>query len=239
MVQTGFYAWAIVALCMIFYLLSYSGKGKKLFPAYAAGLAVWLAYVALLGRSGVLEDFSLPPRLVLLIVLPAVAGCVFLTGREHFREVLTRTPAHVPVYLQSFRIVVEFLIYGAFVEGVFPERATFSGINFDILVGLSAPVIAFLYQGGRISEKGLLTWNLLSMLILSVTVYSFISTYYFSDYIARSGSTGFTKMPYLLLASVLLPVAVYLHIFSLRQIISHRKDLTKTRVASRHSEVVM
>jgi hypothetical protein len=224
MLQSGFYAWATVALAMVIYLLNYSSQRKRLFFYYAALLTLWIAYILIIARTGVLTDFSLPPRIALLIVVPAIVGCIILTGRKSFREVLERTPPYVPVYFQSFRIVVEFLIYGAFMEGIFPERVTFRGINYDIFVGASAPVIAFLIQRGRISSKGLLFWNVISMLILSVTVYSFVSTYYFTDYVKQGGNTEFTELPYLLLASVLLPVAVFLHIFSLRQIIIARSQ---------------
>lgn len=224
MVQSGFYALAVIALAMVFYLLHYGRQRKTLVLLYAIVFTAWIVYVVIIARTGLLADFSLPPRLPLLIVIPAIVGCIFLTGRSNFREVLNQTPLYVPVYFQSFRILVELLIYGAFLQGVFPERATFSGINYDILVGASAPIMGLLVQSKKISYTGLLVWNGIAMSILSVTVYAFISTYYFTDYVTQAGNTDFTKLPYLLLASVLLPVAVFLHIFSLRQILMARRQ---------------
>ena len=58
MVQSGFYAWAIVALAMIFYLLSCTVQGKKLVATYAILTAVWIAYVSVISYSGILTDFS-------------------------------------------------------------------------------------------------------------------------------------------------------------------------------------
>ena len=203
---------------MIFPLLNFSERRRSLFLAYGILLTVWIFYLIAIALSGILADFGLPPRVPLLIVIPAIVGIIVITGRQSFAGVLKRTPRHWPVYLQSFRIVVELLIFGAFIEGIFPERATFKGLNFDILVGISAPVIAFLYQHRKLSDKGLLIWNVIAMVILSVTVYSFISTYYFSDYLQTTGNPDFVKLPYLLLAGVLLPVAVFLHVFSLRQL---------------------
>ena len=103
-------------------------------------------YLFILSATGVLDNFGLPPRLVLLIVMPAVAGIVFFSGRKSFRVILQRTSLHLPVYLQSFRIMVELLIYGAFLQGVFPERATFKGLNYDILVGISSLIMGVLVQ---------------------------------------------------------------------------------------------
>lgn len=203
---------------MIFIILNRSEHRKRLFVIYSILSAVWLAYVFLLSQSGLLLSFSLPPKIPLFIVAPAVVAITIITGTKGFRHLLESTPVSLPIYLQSFRIVVELLIYGAFLNGVFPQKATFEGLNFDILVGLSAPVAGYLYQRRRLSDMGLLVWNVVSLIILSVTVYSFISTYYFTDYVRTVGNTNFVQMPYLLLASVLLPVAVFLHIFSLRQL---------------------
>lgn len=218
MVKIGFYIWALVALAMVLPLMNFSGQRRKLFTIYTLLIVIWLIYVISISQSGVLADFSLPPRVPLFIVFPALILIIFLTGQSSFREVLQQTPRHLPVYMQSFRIVVELLIYGGFTEGVFPEKATFNGLNYDILVGISAPVIAFLYQRRKLPTMGLLIWNILALLVLALTVYSFVSSYYFSDYVKTTGSTDFIKLPYLLLAAVLLPMALFLHVFSLRQL---------------------
>ena len=96
-----------------------------------------------------------------MIVGPVLIGILLLSGIKSFQPLLQKTGLHLPVFLQSFRIIVELLIYGAFLEGVFPQRATFEGLNFDILVGISAPVIGWLILKKRIGfKKGLLIWNI-------------------------------------------------------------------------------
>ena len=227
-VQIGFYFWTAFALSMIFILLNLNEQREKIVTAYVVVIAAWLTYTTILSQSGVLNDFSLPPRVPLLVVIPAFVIIIVLTATKNFRDVLLHTPRHIPVYLQSFRIVVELLIYGAFVDGVFPERATFKGLNYDILSGISALVIAFLYQKGKLSNKGLLIWNVAALLILALTVYSFVSVYYFGDPVEATGSADFVKIPYLLLAAVLLPIAVFLHVFSLRQLMqTHQNTFNK------------
>jgi hypothetical protein len=226
-VQLGFYFWTAFALSMVFLLLKLSQQGRKVLTTYVVVMVAWLAYITILSQSGILNDFSLPPRVPLLVVIPAVVIIIVLTGTKDFREVLLQTPRHIPVYLQSFRVVVELLIYGAFIDGVFPERATFKGLNYDILSGISALVVAFLYQKGKLSNTGLLIWNVGALLILALTVYSFVSVYYFGDHVEAAGSADFVKMPYLLLAAVLLPIAVFLHIFSLRQLQQHQRTINK------------
>jgi len=219
MVQFGFYALSVIVLLMQIFIIKNAAAQRKSIVGYLVICTIWIAYLLLLSASGALYNFGLPPRVPLLIVIPAVAGIIFITGRKSFRNILQQTPLHIPVFMQSFRIVVELLIYGAFLEGVFPERATFKGLNFDILVGSSSLIVGVLVQRGILSGKGLLIWNVISLLVLTVTVYAFISTYYFTDYLAAgSGNKSFVEFPYLLLASVLLPAAIFLHVFSIRQV---------------------
>lgn len=219
MVAIGFYVWPIVALLMLIYLLKNGLNPQKTIRSYLIICIFWLGYLMIIEQSGVLENFGFPPRIPLLIVVPILIIILVLTGSGAFQPILKQTSLHLPVFLQSFRIVVELLIYGAFLEGIFPQRATFEGLNYDILVGISAPIIGFLILRKRIGLGGLLLWNIAAILILSLTVYSFIYSYYFTDYLLKNESIEFVEFPYLLLASILLPVAVFLHVFSIRQII--------------------
>jgi len=208
-----------VLLALIFVIKNHIAPRKSI-AGYLTICAIWLVYLFLLSTTGVLDNFGLPPRVALFVVVPAVAGIIFLSGRKSFQVILQQKSLHLPVYLQSFRIIVELLIYGAFLQGVFPERATFNGMNYDILVGISSLIMGAMVQRGKIKPIGLLIWNAVSLLILSVTAYSFISTYYFTDFLATNkGGSAFVDFPYLFLAAVLLPAAVFLHVFSLRQVI--------------------
>ena len=219
-VQFGFYALSAIAFLMCIALLRYALDSRRLITTYLLGGLVWLMYVIVISYAGILEDFSLPPRIPLLIVIPAILAGIVFTGRPSFRSALNRAPLYLPVFLTSFRVLVELLIYGAYRLDVFPQRVTFEGLNFDVLVGLSALPVGYLIFKRKLSRTGLLVWNIASLLVLSLTVYAFISTYYSSDYIATTGNIAFVRLPYLLLAAVLLPVAVFLHVFSIRQAIS-------------------
>jgi hypothetical protein len=221
MVQIAFYVLTIAAIAMLFLIFKNSIPHPKVAKSYTLVCLIWLIYVVILNRLGILQNFDLPPRVPLFLVIPAVTAIIVITGRKSFATILQVTPLHIPVLLQSFRIFVEILIYEAFLEGVFPERATFKGINFDILVGISSVVIGIMVFKKRVGSKVLLTWNVISLMVLTVTVYSFISTYYFTDYLTnlQQGVKSFVDFPYLLLASVLLPIAVFLHVFSIRQAI--------------------
>ena len=131
---------------------------------------------------------------------------------------LHKTPLYYPIFLQSFRIGVELLIYFTFLEGVFPKRVTFEGLNFDIVVGLSAIGIGWAVYKGKIGRKGVLVWNIVSLCVLALTVFSFNWSYYFNRNELSEAAMKFIEFPYLLLAACLLPIAIFLHVFSIRQL---------------------
>lgn len=221
-VSFGFYALSGIAFGMVIALLKYADNSKRLMTGYLIVGFAWLVYLLLISKTGVLESFSLPPRVPLLVVIPPVIASIVVTGRQSFGNVLKSVPLHLPVFLTSFRILVELLIYGAYREGVFPQRVTFEGLNYDIFVGLSACLVGVLLLKQKFPLWGLLGWNILSLMVLAVTVYSFVSTYYFFDHLSLISKMKFVQFPYLLLAAVLLPIAILLHVISIRQVFVKR-----------------
>ena len=218
MVEVSFYLLSVAAAAML--LVLFRGYPlTKVFTAFWGGFTLWILYLAVLWLSGILRNFEFPPRVPILIVIPALGLILVLANRKFMRSALERTPIHIPILLQSFRILVELLIYATYLKGIFPQRATFQGLNFDILVGISALFAGFLAFKGYLKPTGILIWNIVSMGILAVTVFSFISSYYFYDFALSGSGFRFVEFPYLLLASVLLPTAIFLHVFSIRQVL--------------------
>ena len=65
------------------------------------------------------------------------------------------------------RIPVELVLYGLFLEKAVPEIMTFEGRNFDILAGISAPIVAYLYSK-RKNSKLLIIWNILGLSLIHI-----------------------------------------------------------------------
>jgi hypothetical protein len=218
MLQLGFIT--VTLLTFLFpVLLFYRAKVQvKSFIYYTLFAFGWITYLLILDSSGVLLDFSLPPRIPLLIVLPALISVFAFLRSKLSNKLLKTTPLFFPILLQSFRIAVEILLYNASQAGIIPKETTFEGTNMDILVGLSAPVVAYLVKRQLITHKILYIWNVGSLCVLFVTVFSFVHIYFFTDYVARTGNMQFAEVPYIFLPGVLVPCAVFLHAFSIRQL---------------------
>lgn len=217
MVQTGFYVLTAVMLAFSLYLLKYAANPQTLRKNATMLLLIWVSYVIAMTFTGILDNLSMPPKAPIFIILPTFFIAYICTTRKEFQSVLDNTPKHIPILIQSFRIIVELLIYGAFLDGLFPQRVTFEGLNYDILMGIIALPMGLLVLKGIVKRKVMLAFNILGILVLGLTGYAFVSSFYFSDFVSASGEIALVKAPFILLPGVLLPFAIFYHIVSIKQ----------------------
>ena len=103
--------------------------------------AGWALVCGLITYSGFINNFeSLPPRIFLLFI-PTI-GLVVWFSFFVSRDCLTSIPFSILIGAQSFRILVELLIHQAVSEGVAPPQLTWSGLNYDIVTGVVALILA-------------------------------------------------------------------------------------------------
>ena len=184
----------------------------------ALALAAWLAFVAALALGGVLPVTARPPRWPLL-PLTAFTAIVLVTRSSSGRRVLSGIPPAWPMVAQTYRVGVELALFALHAGGRAPVQITFEGRNFDILVGLSAPLVGWLASTGRIGAKGALAWNVLGLAMLANTVATIASSTPGPLHLDWPGApfTAITTWPIVWLPAFLMPLAVFLHLVSLRQ----------------------
>lgn len=186
------------------------------------GLTLWTIYLLILDQTEVLRPMINPPRIPLLVILPAFVfiAWFFLSGKH--RPFTQSIPIWQPVLLQSFRIGVEFLILGIYIKGIGPIQATFEGYNFDIVSGLLAlPVAWFLYKGAGFAKILTWIWSILSVLLLVNIVVIFNTLVLKPEmwgFVENPITPAFTQMPYILIAGFFMPFAVFLHAFTFTQL---------------------
>jgi hypothetical protein len=198
--------------------LSQVQKGKLKFKIII-GLLVWLLLVSGLSLSGFLQDFStFPPRMFIVLVVPLVT-IVAITFSSPLKEILMNIPPHNLIRLQVFRVFVEILLWILFLENLVPKQMTFEGMNFDIVAGLSAPLIAYLFQHNK---KVVIVWNIvcLGLLINIVTVAVLSLPTPLRYFMNEPANTMVAYFPITFLPAFLVPLAYTLHFFSLRQLVS-------------------
>ncbi|MBC7552887.1 MAG: hypothetical protein H7257_02800 [Taibaiella sp.] len=226
MLQAGFIILTLIVSVLLLLALSRITQSaipdeagrKKFLLITGVAMAAWLVYVGALSIKGVFLVTTFPPRVPLLLVLPLFAFTGLFFGSGRFKNIITQTPASWPVYFQAFRIAVELLLLMGFKAGIVPREGTFDGYNFDIVIGLAAPLVGYLAFRKEMNRPLLLLYNISGLATLATVVFIFMSTAYAPAIWHKPqgiANLGFGLFPYTYLAGYLMPVAVFMHGFSL------------------------
>jgi hypothetical protein len=136
---------------------------------YALGAGVWLFATGVLAWSGFLARAEeLPPRFVIVMV-PTFALPVLL-GLSDVGKRLSNAPFALLIGFQAFRLPLELVMHQAAIEGTMPEQMSYAGMNFDIVTGATALVVAVLAARDLAPRWLLLAWNTLGTLLLLAIV---------------------------------------------------------------------
>jgi hypothetical protein len=203
---------------------------RRLFPIpkwkCAVPLTCWLGLQALLAKAGFFLDFqALPPHLG-LILLPNIALLFFaglgLRSSPAFAARLASIPAAILIGYQSFRLVMETILYALVANHQLPPLMSFEGSNFDVLVGLTAPVMATLLYWSKDPRtyQVAIVWNFVSFGILTNTVFHAIlaAPTPFQAYFTNPPNTLIGEFPWIWLPGFVVPCALVGHILSIRQL---------------------
>ena len=192
---------------------------RTLAASVAAGLSSWLGATAALAESGLLGDWTArPPRWQLLP--PTALGTFVLLGRtKTFRRLLAAIPPWQPVALQTFRVGVELAFWRLHAEGLAPAQVTFEGRNFDALVGLTAPLVAAGIAAGRVGPRATIAWNLFGLAMLANAIGTVATSAPGPLHLDWPGEpfTAIAAWPVVWIPALLAPVAILLHVTSIRQ----------------------
>jgi hypothetical protein len=191
---------------------------NKTFAVVVAAIVLWLLLISILSSRQFFNDFStLPPKFFIVLVVPLIAIIWSATTRRA-RKILAHIPPEQILYLQSFRIFVEILLWMLFLDGLLPFQMTFEGYNFDILVGLTGPIAGLVIRRNA-SPVVLYVWNALGLLLLIniVTIAVLSTPVPFRVFMNEPANTIVTQFPVVWLPGILVPLAYALHILSIRQ----------------------
>lgn len=223
MLEFGFYTLSLlmaVSFPWMIFRFSMAERQVKLsvIRTYSIAVLLWVVYLLVVSRMGWLDDFGLPPRIPLFLFIPLMLLMLWFLSKKLTKQALQSVPEASAVIIQSFRIVVEILIYYGFIKGIYPEAVTFEGTNFDIAVGLTAPLFGIAYVRRWVSARVMIIWNIAGLAILGTTIATFIVSYYFGEVdMSPDEMSRFVQMPYLLLPGILAPIAILYHIISIMQ----------------------
>lgn len=226
LVQWGFVVLTLACLGLVLFGL-WRTLEKAPYDRSRKGKIFWRTVLVLLGLVSVLalrgfyQDFSaIPPRFAFLVLPPLIAVGV-LSFSKGFGQLLAYVPPAWLVYLQTFRLFVELLLWALFVQNLVPVQMTFEGRNWDILVGLTAGFVGyFCLVKRRWPVSVAFWWNIAGLLlVLNIAAVAILSAPTpFRVFMNEPANTIVTYFPIVWLPAVLVPLAFALHFFSLRQL---------------------
>jgi hypothetical protein len=172
-------------------------------------LATWMVLTGFAAGHRLLAQFDRrPPPLLIAIVLALLAAVVLATSRVGKR--LAQLSLPILVGFHGFRLLLELLMHQAAVEGVMPVQMSFSGWNFDIISGVTAPLVALLATRGR-ARWLVITWNVIAFLLMTnIAIIALASTPMIHAFGTGASqlNTWVAYFPFIWLPTVLLPAAL-------------------------------
>lgn len=203
-------------------LSSYSeSQQRQKFVWIMVGVGLWTIYSGLLAYLGILQDFtSLPPKAFVFVIFPPFLTICYLIFSGKCDRLLRGIEGQLLIYLQSFRVLVEILLWLMCKQGLIPIQMTFEGQNWDILTGITAPFIAYWFcRDSQWKHRIVYAWNFFGLALLAniVTVAILSMPLPFRVFMNEPANTAVTHFPYVFIPSVFVVLAYTLHFMSLRK----------------------
>lgn len=178
--------------------------------------AAWLVLQAVLAMKAYYLDFTgMPPRFILAVGPPLLLIFLILIFKRSWLDVFSLTTL---TWLHIVRIPVELLLYGLFLDKQIPQLMTFEGRNFDIVAGITAPVIAwFCFTKNIWNKKIALYWNIICLgLLVNIVANAVLSApFSFQKFGFDQPDVAIAFFPFVWLPSFVVPVVLFSHLTSI------------------------
>jgi hypothetical protein len=186
------------------------------------GLMLWLLLLAILSLQGFFSDFEqLPPR-IMLAFIPPVVLIIFLLFSKDFKKILEQVPPAWLVYIQAFRILMELFLWLGYLGNYVPPQMTFEWLNFDIIVGITALMGGYVFFGRkRFHRFEAIIWNIFGIaLLVNIVMIAVLSTPSpLRVFLNEPANTFVADVPFIWIPGFIVPFALAMHLFSLKQLI--------------------
>jgi hypothetical protein len=240
--MTGLYFFAQILIVLLTFALVYFfirgqkyalnrlryplSRKRKLLYFTTAGILCWLGILGMLSFLGFFQKFDTVPPKIFLAVLPTVVLTLILVFSKSFFRLLTQIPPAWLVYIQSFRIVMELILWIGLLGGFVPFQMTFEGFNLDIVLGITALMAGYVFFArGRFRRLEAFLWNVFGIILLiNIVFISVVSTpSAFRIFFNEPANTFIAYFPFIWIPGFIVPFALAMHLFSIKQVIYYKQ----------------
>ena len=197
-------------------------------------IIAWLVIQSIISITGyyTVTD-STPPRFTLLVI-PPLLGIIALFIFPKGKSFLDSLDIKYLTILHIVRVPVEITLFLLFTYKTIPVLMTFEGRNFDILSGLTAPLILYFgFIKRKLSHTVLLAWNFICLgLLVNIVTHAILSAPFpFQQLAFDQPNIAVLYFPYVWLPCCIVPLVFLSHLASIRQLIlGRRSDLVNFKL---------
>lgn len=222
----------LVAVALFVAILRQSSMLETRKKAYKIGLlfSIWMFIQGITARSGFYAENlpNTPPRILLFGVLPFIPIFLILLLSEGGKKFTNSLSIKKLNHLHFIRIPVELFLYVLYLNEYIPKIMTFEGQNIDIFVGISTIIVVnFGFRKNKIKTNFVLTWNLLAgfSLINIVSTAILSAPTPFQQFGLEQPNIAILYFPYCWLPTVIVPIILFAHIISIKQILTKKTTI--------------
>jgi hypothetical protein len=185
-------------------------------------IGIWMLITAVLGITGFYATRdTIPPRPVFLLI-PSLLLIIGLFATRSGRVYIDGLRPSSLVLLHTVRVPVELVLLGLYVYGAIPQLMTFEGANPDILTGLTAGLVLWLGHVRKVLPRwAMIAWHIGGLALLTNIVSRAVLAMPtpFQKFAFDEPAVGMLHYPYVWLPTVVVPLVLFAHLASLRQLL--------------------
>lgn len=219
------FALTTFATVWLFYLATKSSTATLVI------LMLWLIVQTVMGLSGFYTITNTMPPGFLILILPPLLFIIVLFVTAKGRKYIDSLDAASLTILHTIRIPVELVLFWLFINKAVPKLMTFEGINFDILSGLTAPLIFYFgFIKKRLGKKIMVLWNIICLgLLVNIVVIAMLSAPFpFQKLAFDQPDIAILYFPFIWLPCCVVPLVLLSHLATIRQLVNRKKQLSQT-----------
>lgn len=185
-------------------------------------ILIWLALQAVVSLTGFYTiTKGTPPRFTLLF-MPPVVFIIILLFAKRGRAFIAGFDIKTLTLLHIVRIPVELTLYWLFLHKAVPQIMTFEGRNFDILCGLTAPIVYYFgYIKNVFGRRIILGWNIICLLLLANIVVTAVlsAPLPFQKFAFDQPNVALFYFPFIWLPCFVVPAVLFAHLVAIRRLV--------------------
>lgn len=166
---------------------------------------------------------AFPPRVV-FVMFPFLVFIYLGLRSNILNPIIQQKNLTKSTLVHIVRIPVEIVLYLLYTYQMVPKLMTFEGRNYDIIIGLLAPIAAFLFHKKKISHQLLLLFNFIGLgFVLFILVNGVLSAQtQLQQFAFDQPNKAILYFPFILLPSIIVPIVVFTHLTDIIFILNKR-----------------